>query len=105
MAVELVRSVLGCFAGAAAVAVAGVPFLLKPEFCVRPSIGAAIIALMSGTYLASRLLLGEGTLKWGRVTADMPFAVRTVSDAVALAVLGFALWISFSSCTGSWTLL
>jgi hypothetical protein len=95
---------LGYLVGAVTVFVVGAPFLLKQEYCMRPSVGVAVLAGIAGSYLTGRLVRGRGTLKLGQIAPDMPLAVRVSGDLVASAVFVFAAWSAAGFCSGSSTL-
>ena len=95
------RAAVGYLIGAATSALVLAPFILRQEYCHRPTFGGVLIAAISGLYLVGRLVRGEGSLGAAPVAQEMPAHIRAVGDGLAIVTLVIAGWFIVWACRGS----
>ena len=98
---SVIRLIAGYLASFLTALLVGAPFFLKSEYCVKPSLGGALVAGITGAYLSCRLLGKAGSLGGIPIGPDMPASIRFFADTLAVFGLAFALWVAFGSCQGS----
>lgn len=99
--IGFLRSVVGYLTTAFSGALVLAPFVLKLEYCDRPTYGGILMAAISGWYLSERLVRGGGSLGSAYVTRDMPAPIKVATDVVALGMFVLAAWFIVGACRGS----